>query len=122
MHSSRCNDSHLSLSSSQAFFKQNNVPQESRFNLKKNVEEEYRKWKSMANENDIITHFSMQGSPPLFLCLLWKMLLETDHINQIGFRFGVIILCLYRYSFTESTQMCIYYVQSRAHTLHIQCL
>ncbi|XP_068198883.1 mediator of RNA polymerase II transcription subunit 23 isoform X3 [Antennarius striatus] len=70
----------------QAFFKQNNVPHEPRFNLKKNVEEEYRKWKSMANENDIITHFSMQGSPPLFLCLLWKMLLETDHINQIGFR------------------------------------
>uniref|UniRef100_A0A673KK54 Mediator of RNA polymerase II transcription subunit 23 n=1 Tax=Sinocyclocheilus rhinocerous TaxID=307959 RepID=A0A673KK54_9TELE len=69
-----------------AFFKQNNVPQESRFNLKKNVEEEYRKWKSMTVENDIITHFSMQGSPPLFLCLLWKMLLETDHINQIGFR------------------------------------
>uniref|UniRef100_A0A3Q4I764 Mediator of RNA polymerase II transcription subunit 23 n=1 Tax=Neolamprologus brichardi TaxID=32507 RepID=A0A3Q4I764_NEOBR len=73
----------------QAFFKQNNVPQESRFNLKKNVEEEYRKWKSMANENDIITHFSMQGSPPLFLCLLWKMLLEMDHINQIGFRFVI---------------------------------
>lgn len=71
----------------QAFFKQNNVPQESRFNLKKNVEEEYRKWKSMTNENDIITHFSMQGSPPLFLCLLWKMLLETDKINQIGFRY-----------------------------------
>lgn len=79
------------LPSCQAFFKQNNVPQESRFNLKKNVEEEYRKWKSMANENDIITHFSMQGSPPLFLCLLWKMLLETDHINQIGFRFEDII-------------------------------
>lgn len=77
-----------SLPPLQAFFKQNNVPQESRFNLKKNVEEEYRKWKSMANENDIITHFSMQGSPPLFLCLLWKMLLETDHINQIGFRSG----------------------------------
>ncbi|XP_069344952.1 mediator of RNA polymerase II transcription subunit 23 isoform X9 [Eulemur rufifrons] len=69
----------------QAFFKQNNVPQESRFNLKKNVEEEYRKWKSMSNESDIITHF-VQSSPPLFLCLLWKMLLETDHINQIGYR------------------------------------
>ncbi|XP_036269374.1 mediator of RNA polymerase II transcription subunit 23 isoform X7 [Pipistrellus kuhlii] len=69
----------------QAFFKQNNVPQESRFNLKKNVEEEYRKWKSMSNENNIIAHFSNQGSP-LFLCLLWKMLLETDHINQIGYR------------------------------------
>lgn len=96
-----CNNPNLSVSYSQAFFKQNNVPQESRFNLKKNVEEEYRKWKSMANENDIITHFSMQGSPPLFLCLLWKMLLETDHINQIGFRFG------YGYTFTK-------------HTLHIQ--
>lgn len=80
--------------SSQAFFKQNNVPQESRFNLKKNVEEEYRKWKSMTNENDIITHFSMQGSPPLFLCLLWKMLLETDHINQIGFRYLPIVIAL----------------------------
>lgn len=91
-----------SLSPAQAFFKQNNVPQESRFNLKKNVEEEYRKWKSMANENDIITHFSMQGSPPLFLCLLWKMLLETDHINQIGFRFEVINLCVYRSAFTET--------------------
>uniref|UniRef100_A0A671RGY3 Mediator of RNA polymerase II transcription subunit 23 n=1 Tax=Sinocyclocheilus anshuiensis TaxID=1608454 RepID=A0A671RGY3_9TELE len=77
----------------QAFFKQNNVPQESRFNLKKNVEEEYRKWKSMTVENDIITHFSMQGSPPLFLCLLWKMLLETDHINQIGFRCALNIAC-----------------------------
>ncbi|XP_074752433.1 mediator of RNA polymerase II transcription subunit 23 isoform X7 [Athene noctua] len=70
----------------QVFFKQNNVPQESRFNLKKNVEEEYRKWKSMTTENDIITHFSTQRSPPLFLCLLWKMLLDTDHINQIGYR------------------------------------
>eukprot|EP00069_Balaena_mysticetus_P020418 bmy_12937T0 len=28
----------------------------------------------------------LQRSPPLFLCLLWKMLLETDHINQIGYR------------------------------------
>ncbi|KQK77519.1 hypothetical protein AAES_125189 [Amazona aestiva] len=70
----------------QVFFKQNNVPQESRFNLKKNVEEEYRKWKSMTKENDIIAHFSAQGSAPLFLCLLWKMLLDTDHINQIGYR------------------------------------
>ncbi|KAF2974347.1 hypothetical protein EK904_009907, partial [Melospiza melodia maxima] len=70
----------------QVFFKQNNVPQESRFNLKKNVEEEYRKWKSMTSENEIITHFSAQGSSPLFLCLLWKMLLDTDHINQIGYR------------------------------------
>lgn len=78
--------SHYILLFFQVFFKQNNVPQESRFNLKKNVEEEYRKWKSMTNENEIITRFSVQGSPPLFLCLLWKMLLETDHINQIGYR------------------------------------
>lgn len=69
------------------------------------MEEEYRKWKSMANENDIITHFSMQGSPPLFLCLLWKMLLETDHINQIGFRFGVINLCVYRFTYRIHTEL-----------------
>lgn len=59
----------------------------------------------MANENDIITHFSMQGSPPLFLCLLWKMLLETDHINQIGFRFGVINLCVYRFTYRIHTEL-----------------
>ena len=37
------NDLPLVLTLSQAFFKQNNVPQESRFNLKKNVDKKHRK-------------------------------------------------------------------------------
>lgn len=49
------------------------------------MEEEYRKWKTMNNENDILKHFS-QGTPPLFLCLLWKMLLENDRINPIAYK------------------------------------
>lgn len=49
--------------------------------LKKEVEEEYRKWKSMSNENDIIAHFSLQQqTSTLFLCLLFKMVLETDRV------------------------------------------
>ncbi|XP_061424919.1 LOW QUALITY PROTEIN: mediator of RNA polymerase II transcription subunit 23 [Lethenteron reissneri] len=70
----------------QAFFKQNSVPQENRVNLKKNVEEEYRKWKAMTSENDLVNHFTAPGSSPLFLCLLWKMLLESDHIRLVTYK------------------------------------
>uniref|UniRef100_T1J7Z5 Mediator of RNA polymerase II transcription subunit 23 n=1 Tax=Strigamia maritima TaxID=126957 RepID=T1J7Z5_STRMM len=68
------------------FFQQYPVPKENKAQLKQRVEEEYRKWKSMTNENDIIAHFSLQGIPPLFLCLLWKMLLENDRINPIAYK------------------------------------
>lgn len=40
----------------------------------------------MNNENDIITHFSVPGTPPLFLCLLWKMIFETDRISPIAYK------------------------------------
>lgn len=41
-----------------------------------NVEEEYRNWNAMMiNEHELIEHFSMQGSPALFLCVVWKMLI-----------------------------------------------
>ncbi|KAA0195993.1 hypothetical protein HAZT_HAZT000789 [Hyalella azteca] len=50
-------------------------------NLKKEVDEEYCKWKSMSNENDIIAHFSrQQQTSTLFLCLLFKMVLEQDRV------------------------------------------
>ncbi|KDR22950.1 mediator of RNA polymerase II transcription subunit 23 isoform X2 [Zootermopsis nevadensis] len=68
------------------FFQQNNVAIENKQQLKKAVEEEYRNWASMNNENDIIAHFSVQGTPPLFLCLLWKMILETDRISPIAYK------------------------------------
>lgn len=53
----------------------------------------------MTNDNDIIAHFSVPGTPPLFLCLLWKMILETDRISPIaykyvGFRIIYILLLL----------------------------
>lgn len=40
----------------------------------------------MTNENDIIAHFSVPTAHPLFLCLLWKMILETDRINPIAYK------------------------------------
>ena len=52
----------------------------------KAVEEEYRNWASMNNENDIIAHFSVPGTPSLFLCLLWKMIMETDRISPIAYK------------------------------------
>ncbi|XP_064096368.1 mediator of RNA polymerase II transcription subunit 23-like [Macrobrachium nipponense] len=58
------------------FYQQCATPRENMHTLKKAVEEEYRKWKSMSNENDIIAHFSLQhNTSPLFLCLLFKMVL-----------------------------------------------
>ncbi|XP_014210874.1 mediator of RNA polymerase II transcription subunit 23 isoform X1 [Copidosoma floridanum] len=68
------------------FFQQNSVPKEEKQQIKKAVEEEYRNWASMSNENDIIAHFSVSGTPPLFLCLLWKMILETDRISPIAYK------------------------------------
>lgn len=54
--------------------------------FQKAVEEEYRNWASMTNENDIIAHFSVPTAHPLFLCLLWKMIIETDRINPIAYK------------------------------------
>ncbi|XP_037867967.1 mediator of RNA polymerase II transcription subunit 23 [Bombyx mori] len=67
------------------FFNQISAQKENKQLLKKSVEEEYRKWTSMANDNDIISHFSVPGTP-LFLCLLWKMIFETNRINPIAFK------------------------------------
>ncbi|CAL1290327.1 unnamed protein product [Larinioides sclopetarius] len=66
------------------FFYHHQAPKENKAQLKRSVEEEYKKWKTMSNENDIISHFS--GSSPLFLCLLWKMLLDNDRISTIAYQ------------------------------------
>ncbi|KAG9510935.1 Mediator of RNA polymerase II transcription subunit 23, partial [Fragariocoptes setiger] len=64
-----------------------NVPQkENKSKLKAAVDEEFRKWKAMNNENDIIAHFSQPNAPPLFLCLLWKMLLENDSLSPVVYK------------------------------------
>ena len=63
-----------------------NVPKENIAQLKKNVEEEWRSWGAMSNENDIIQHFSSSQGNNLFLSLLWKMILETDDISPIAYK------------------------------------
>lgn len=69
------------------FYQQYAAPRENMHTLKKAVEEEYRKWKSMSNESDIIAHFSLQhNTSPLFLCLLFKMVLDTDRVPSIAYK------------------------------------
>ena len=69
------------------FFQQYPVNRENKEQLKRSVDEEFRKWKAMSNENDLLSHFSNQQTPSLFLCLLWKMILENDYrINPIAYK------------------------------------
>jgi len=61
------------------------APKENVAQLKRSVDEEWKSWGTMNNENDIIAHFS-QASNTLFLCLLWKMILETEDISPIAYK------------------------------------
>ena len=54
--------------------------------LKQKVEEEYRKWISMSNENELVSYFSQHSNPPFFFCLVWKMLTETDCFNPVAYK------------------------------------
>ncbi|KAL5016930.1 hypothetical protein ScPMuIL_006519 [Solemya velum] len=68
------------------FFQKNPVAREDKAVLKRNVDAEYKKWKTMANENDIIAHFSMQGTPPLFLSIIWKNLMEESRVPHTAYK------------------------------------
>ena len=68
------------------FYVKHSIPKENKQQLKKAVDEEFRNWASMDNENDVIAHFSVPGMQPLFLCIVWKMLLETDRISPIAYK------------------------------------
>lgn len=57
-----------------------------RAQLRPAVEDEYRKWKAMSNENTLVAHFSQPNAPPLFICILWKMLLESDQLNPVVYK------------------------------------
>lgn len=65
------------------FFTNHGQQKENKQMLKKSVEEEYRNWISMSNENDIIAHFS---GTPLFLCLLFKMILDNGGIGVVAYK------------------------------------
>jgi mediator of RNA polymerase II transcription subunit 23 len=68
------------------FFTQHNALKENKQLLKKSVEEEYRNFVSMSNENDIIAHFGVAATPPYFLCLLFKMIYETEGISAVAYK------------------------------------
>lgn len=70
------------------------------------VEEEYRNWKLMlANEADLIKHFSATTTPPVFYCLLYKMLIEKEslglNVYQILDNIGAKNLCTHLRTFTN---------------------
>lgn len=54
--------------------------------LRSTVEEEYRKWQAMGNDETRFAHFSQPSAPPLFICVVWRMLIDQDFINPIVFR------------------------------------
>lgn len=72
-----------------SFFTQHSTPKENRQLLKKSVEEEYRNWLSMSNESDVIAHFTVASTPPLFLCLIFKMILEKDTISSVAYKYVI---------------------------------
>lgn len=65
------------------FYASHNVPVEDKQMLKKSIEEEYRNFMSMSNENDTISYFSQR---PLFLCLLFKLISDTGEISPIAYK------------------------------------
>lgn len=54
--------------------------------LRPTVEEEYRKWQAMANDEMRYAHFSQPSAPPLFICVVWRMLIDQDFISPVVFR------------------------------------
>nr|XP_027200115.1 mediator of RNA polymerase II transcription subunit 23-like [Dermatophagoides pteronyssinus] len=68
------------------FYQTNTKKETNHQQLKTSVDEEYRRWKSITNDNDRIKHFTSQGTPPLIYCLLYKMLLDNENIPQVSYK------------------------------------
>ncbi|KAK0059322.1 mediator of RNA polymerase II transcription subunit 23-like isoform X2 [Biomphalaria pfeifferi] len=70
------------------YFQKNNINNKDNKNqLRTSVENEYRKWKSMGgNESSIISHFSMQSNPPLFLCIIWKTIQDENRVPATAYK------------------------------------
>jgi mediator of RNA polymerase II transcription subunit 23 len=67
----------------QDFYANHTHPAEDKQILKKNIEEEYRNFLSMPNDNDTINYFSQR---PSFLCLLFKMISDTGEVSQLAYK------------------------------------
>ncbi|KAJ8033690.1 Mediator of RNA polymerase II transcription subunit 23 [Holothuria leucospilota] len=70
-------------SSLQQFFEQNMAQTENRAGLKELVDESFRNWSALGTDQDKVAYFTGQGVSPFFLCIVWKILLETEHIPGI---------------------------------------
>lgn len=69
------------------FFIRNSAAKETdRAQLRSAVDEEYRKWKAISNDNNVVAHFSQPNAPPLFICILWKMLVENGGMSPVVYR------------------------------------
>ncbi len=55
------------------------------------VEEEYKVWNSMKSELEIIERFSAPSNT-LFLCVLWKILLDTEQIPAVAYQVLLLLL------------------------------
>lgn len=65
------------------FYASHIVVSEDKQQMKKTVDEEYRNWLSMTNENDIVCHFSQTST---FLCVLFKIILETGEPSPFAYK------------------------------------
>lgn len=65
------------------FYATHNLTVEDKQQVKKSIEEEYRNWLSMTNENDIIAYFSQTTT---FLCLLFKMISDTGEPSPVAYK------------------------------------
>ncbi|KAG5667969.1 hypothetical protein PVAND_015928 [Polypedilum vanderplanki] len=65
------------------FYANHNHPSEDKTMLAKSIEEEYRNFLSMTNENDIISYFSQR---PSFLCLIYKLITDSGEITPIAYK------------------------------------
>lgn len=67
------------------FYQDNYRPQASnRAEFRQAVDEEYRKWKAMTNEGDLVRHFSAPDA--LFYCVLYKLALESEPITPVVYQ------------------------------------
>jgi mediator of RNA polymerase II transcription subunit 23 len=60
-------------------------PKENKSQLKLKLDEEHKLWTSQITDLEKLQHFSTQSNS-LFLCVLWKTLLETDQIHPLAYK------------------------------------
>lgn len=54
--------------------------------LKSAVDEEYRKWKAINDDNNLLAQFSSPSAPPLFICVLWRILVDGECMTPVVYR------------------------------------